>query len=89
MFCPELKTNMTLNAEAAEHSGLSKGMPFKLNYLSYTDSVVVKRMFQHLDEIDFLGISVSIIIPITYLSRGRDVISISIFLYLIWFREIQ
>lgn len=49
---------MTLNAEAAESSGSTQ--PFKLNHLSYTDSVVVKRMFQHLDEIDFLGISVSV-----------------------------
>ena len=50
---------MTLNAEAALSSGSPQ--PFKLDHLSYTDSVVVKRMFQHLNEIDFLGISVSII----------------------------
>lgn len=55
----ELENNSTLNEEAANSTGLPEKSQFKLSDISYNDSVIVKRMFKHLDTIDFLGISVS------------------------------
>lgn len=55
----ELNENQALNAEAAQVSDLLDGEQFTLDNLTYSNSVIVNRVFQHLDRTDFLGISVS------------------------------
>ena len=55
----ELHDDQLLNMEAAHVAGLPDGEPFTLGNFSYSNSVVVQRMFQHLNSSDFLGISVS------------------------------
>ena len=51
--------NSTLNREAAELSHLPEEEIFTMADFTYANSAVVSRMFTHLRETSFLGISVS------------------------------
>jgi len=55
---PDLEQNSTLNMEAAQKAGLPLGERFSMDHFTYINSVVVTRMFQHLQNTDFLGITV-------------------------------
>ena len=65
-ICPSLhflsyidfKEIQTLNMVAAQEAGLPPGEDFTLANFSYANSVVVERMFHHLKNPGFLGISV-------------------------------
>ena len=48
-----------LNREAAELSGLPEGETFTMANFTYANSAVVSRMFTHLQNTSFPGISVS------------------------------
>ena len=54
----DFKENQTLNMAAAQEAGLPPGENFTLANFSYVNSVVVERMFHHLKNPGFLGISV-------------------------------
>jgi len=54
----DLKENQTLNMAAAQEAGLPLGENFTLANFSYVNSVVVERMFHHLRNPGFLGITV-------------------------------
>ena len=45
--------------EAAKQSGLSEGEDFTMANFTYANSAVVSRMFEHLKNTMFLGITVS------------------------------
>ena len=51
--------NETLNMEAGREARLSEGDTFTLANFSYSNSVIVQRMFHHLSSTDFIGITVS------------------------------
>ena len=55
----ELAKNETLNREAARQSGLSDGETFTMANFTYNNSVVVSRMFKHIENTTFAGLSVS------------------------------
>lgn len=55
----DLMDNSTLNREAAELSGLPDGETFTMANFTYANSAVVSRMFEHLQNTSFPGISVS------------------------------
>ena len=44
--------------EAAQKAGLSSGESFSIDNFTYINSVVVARMFEHLQNANFLGITV-------------------------------
>ena len=54
----DLAENSTLNSEAADLSDLPDGDIFTIDNFTYANSAVVSRMFKHLQETDFLGITV-------------------------------
>ena len=58
-ICTDLNENSTLNREAAEQNHLLKGENFTMANFTYKNSVVVSRMFEHLENTMFDGISVS------------------------------
>ena len=54
----DLSENSTLNMEAAKLSGLPDGENFTMADFTYANSAVVSRMFAHLHNTSFPGISV-------------------------------
>ena len=54
----DLRDDYVLNMEAAKQAGLSDGETFTLANFSYSNSIIVERMFHHLNNTDFLGITV-------------------------------
>ena len=58
-YFTDFADNETLNREAAEQSGLSEGENFTMANFTYSTSVVVSRMFEHINNTMFPGISVS------------------------------
>ena len=56
----DIETDTALNMEAGRQAGLSEGEKFTLANFSYSNSVIVQRMFHHLSSTDFIGITVSI-----------------------------
>ena len=59
LHCVELETNMELNRDAAMMAGLSDGTKFKMENFSYSNPVIVREMFRHLQNTSFLGLTVS------------------------------
>ena len=55
----DLAENETLNREAAEESGLPEGETFTMANFTYANSGIVTRMFEHLQNTSFQGITVS------------------------------
>ena len=55
----DLIKNSTFNREAAEMSDLSEGENFTMANFTYNNSAVVSRMFTHLQNTSFPGITVS------------------------------
>lgn len=55
----DLQNNETLNKEAAQEAGLSDEEIFSLANFTYSNSPIVRRMYYHLNNTDFLGITVS------------------------------
>ena len=55
----DLAENETLNREAAEESHLPRGETFTMANFTYANSAVVSRMFEHLQNTMFPGITVS------------------------------
>lgn len=58
----ELETDPLFNKEAAQLSGLSDGEVFTLDNFTYSNSAILKRMYYHINNTDFLGITVSKIV---------------------------
>ena len=58
-YYADLIENDMLNREAAKQSGLPEGETFTMAKFTYNNSAVVSRMFTHLQNTSFLGISVS------------------------------
>ena len=58
-ICTDLNENSTLNREAAEQNHLLEGENFTMANFTYNNSVVVSRMFEHLENTMFNGVSVS------------------------------
>ena len=58
--------------EAAQKAGFPSEERFLIDNFTYVNSVVVARMFQHVQNTDFLGITVR-----TYKSRINCILSIS------------
>ena len=54
----DLIENDTVNSKAAKESGLPEGANFTMADFTYANSVVVSRMFTHLQTTSFPGISV-------------------------------
>ena len=54
----DLIKNDTVNSKAAKESGLPEGANFTMADFTYANSVVVSRMFTHLQNTSFPGISV-------------------------------
>ena len=65
----DLDQNSTLNMEAAQKAGFTSGERFFIDNFTYINSVVVARMFQNVENTDFLGITVC-----TYQSRVHCII---------------
>ena len=78
----ELAENETLNREAARLSGLSDEENFTMANFTYANSVVVSRMFEHMENTMFRGISVS-----EYTKKSLKYIGILIHLYLSYIQE--
>ena len=57
-YSTDIETNQTLNMEAGREAGLSEGETFTLANFSYSNSVIVQRMFHYLSTNDFIGITV-------------------------------
>ena len=55
----DLIDNDIFNSEAAELSGLPEGEDFTMANFTYENSAVVSRMFMHLQNTSFPGITVS------------------------------
>ncbi|CAI8049960.1 Gamma-aminobutyric acid type B receptor subunit 2, partial [Geodia barretti] len=53
----DLAENETLNREAAEESGLPEGETFTMANFTYANSGIVTRMFEHLQNTSFQGIT--------------------------------
>lgn len=58
----ELETDSIFNKEAAQQSGLSDGEVFTLENFTYSNSAILERMYYHINNTDFLGITVSKIV---------------------------
>ena len=57
----DLRTNRELNQEAAQlNEDIADGENFTMANFTYSNSVVVSQMFQHLQNTSFPGLSVSI-----------------------------
>ena len=59
----DIETDAVLNKEAGREAGLSEGERFTLANFSYSNSVIVQRMFHHLSSTDFIEITVRIFHP--------------------------
>ena len=57
-YSTDIETNETLNMEAGREAGLSEGETFTLANFSYSNSVIVQRMFHYLSTNDFIRITV-------------------------------
>ena len=55
----ELRNDSKLNMEAAREAGLPEGEEFTLANFSYSNSVIVQRVFHYLNNTNFKGITVS------------------------------
>ena len=62
----DLAENETLNREAADQSNLPEGETFTMANFTYANAAVVLRMFEHLQNIVFPGISVSLTTMVYY-----------------------
>ena len=54
----DLANNDTLNELAANASGIPPGQAFRLEHFTYNNSIVLEVIFGHLQETDFLGLTV-------------------------------
>ena len=61
-FIKDIETDTALNMEAGRQAGLSEGERFTLANFSYSNSLIVQRMFHHLSSTDFIAITVRIAI---------------------------
>ena len=59
-FLTDLKTDSALNREAGKQAGLEEEDRFTLANFSYSNTAILQRMAYHLNQTDFLGITVSI-----------------------------
>ena len=86
--CPasELAENETLNREAAEESHLPDGETFTMANFTYANSAVVSRIFEHLQNTMFPGISVSCLASLSCYSKNKQNASYTLF---IWSMELQ
>jgi gamma-aminobutyric acid type B receptor len=74
----ELQENISLSAAASQLTGGS-GQAFTLDQFDYPNSVVVERMFDHLTNTNFLGISGN---PVRFDANGlREITSLIIYHY--------
>ncbi len=55
----DLRSNVSLNTEAARSSGLADGQTFSIENFTYSNVVVAETMFKHFQETNFRGITVS------------------------------
>lgn len=55
----DLETDPIFNEEAAQESGLSDEEVFTLANFTYSNTAILKRMYYHINNTDFLGITVS------------------------------
>lgn len=56
----DISSDRRLSQKAAKEAGMSEGEVFTLAKFSYANSAIVKRMFKHLNNTDFLGVTVSL-----------------------------
>ena len=56
----ELEENSTLNSKVWDAAGLRGNGKFPLEYFSYNNSALLDVIFQHVQETDFTGITVSV-----------------------------
>ena len=57
----DFKTNITLSNMAHEAGRmLNRNETFRMENFTYQNNVVMETMFKHLEETDFLGVSVSV-----------------------------
>ena len=73
----ELRNDSKLNMEAAREAGLPEGEEFTLANFSYSNSVIVQRVFHYLNNTNFQGITVSF--KITFHCHNHNIV----------FREIE
>ena len=66
IFFSDLLKNQTFSQEAARQAGLAEGENFTLANFSYSNSVILQRMFHHISSTDFLGITVTQIMIMYY-----------------------
>lgn len=57
-FVSDLKSNSSLNMAASIASRIST--PFSIENFTYSNNVIAERMFKHLSNTNFTGISVSV-----------------------------